>query len=103
MPWRSIAQRVGIQWATFPHLFEDYYVFQYATGISGAHALAHRVLSGTPGAADAYLAMLKAGGSVYPLDALKMAGVDLTTPEPVRETFAVLAGLIDRLELLVEG
>ena len=67
--------RVGIQWATFPHLFEDYYVFQYATGISGAHALAHRVLSGTPGAADVYLAMLKAGGSIYPLDALKMAGV----------------------------
>ena len=96
-------KRVGIQWATFPHLFEDYYVFQYATGISGAHALAHRVLSGTPGAADAYLAMLKAGGSIYPLDALKIAGVDLTTPEPVRETFAVLAGLIDRLELLVEG
>ena len=52
---------------------------------------------------DSYLAMLKAGGSIYPLDALKMAGVDLSTPEPVRETFAVLAGLIDRLELLVEG
>ena len=47
--------------------------------------------------------MLRAGGSVYPLDALKMAGVDLTTPEPVRETFAVLAGLIDRLEQLIEG
>jgi oligoendopeptidase F len=95
--------RVGIQWATFPHLFEDYYVFQYATGISGAHTLAHRVLSGVPGAADAYLAMLKAGGSMYPLDALKMAGVDLTTPEPVQETFAVLGELIDRLECLVEA
>jgi oligoendopeptidase F len=95
--------RVGIQWGTFPHLFEDYYVFQYATGISGAHTLAHRILSGTPGAADAYLAMLQAGGSMYPLDALKMAGVDLTTPEPVQETFAVLAGLIDRLEKLIDG
>ena len=84
-------KRVGIQWATFPHLIQDYYVFQYATGISGVHALAHRVLSGTPGAADAYLAMLRAGGSTYPLDALKMAGVDLTTPEPVQETFAVLS------------
>jgi oligoendopeptidase F len=95
--------RVGIQWATFPHLFDDYYVFQYATGISGAHALAHRVLSRAPGAADAYLAMLRAGGSIYPLDALRLAGVDLATPEPVQETFAVLAALIDRLEVLVEG
>lgn len=94
--------RVGIQWATFPHLFEDYYVFQYATGISGAHTLAHRVLSGAPDAASAYLAMLRAGGSMYPLDALKMAGVDLTSPEPVQETFAVLAGLIDRLEALID-
>lgn len=93
-------QRVGIQWATFPHLFADYYVFQYATGISGAHALANRILAGVPGAAEDYIGFLRAGGSMYPLDALKMAGVDLTTPEPVEETFAVLSGLIDRLEVL---
>lgn len=96
--------RVGITWAQFPtHLYMNFYVYQYATGISGAHALARRVLDGEPGAADAYLSFLKAGGSEYPLDVLKKAGVDLSTPEPVEETFGVLAGLVDRLEGLVSG
>ncbi|MER2599097.1 MAG: oligoendopeptidase F [Caldilineales bacterium] len=94
-------QRVGIDWATFPHLFADYYVFQYATGISGAHALANRILSGVPGAVDDYLGFLRAGSSRYPLDALRAAGVDLASPQPVEETFAVLGRLIDRLESLL--
>jgi oligoendopeptidase F len=96
-------ERVGIGWATFPHLYADYYVFQYATGISGAHALANRILSGVPGAAGDYLSFLRAGSSMYPLDALRMAGVDLLTPQPVEETFQVLSSLIDRLEQLVSG
>jgi oligoendopeptidase F len=93
--------RVGITWATFGHLYTDYYVYQYATGISGANALAQGVLSGAPGAAEAYLGFLKAGSSRYPLDVLKSAGVDLSTPEPVEAAFGVLAGLVDRLEKLV--
>jgi len=60
-------QRMGMTWATFGHLYTDYYVYQYATGISGANALASRILSGTPGAAEAYVGFLKAGGSLYPL------------------------------------
>ncbi len=96
------ADRVGITWAQFPtHLYANFYVYQYATGLSGAHALAERVLAGEPGARDDYLAFLSAGGSLYPLDALKLAGVDLTTPEPVERTFGVLAGMVDRLEGLV--
>jgi oligoendopeptidase F len=91
--------RVGSTWAQFPtHLYANFYVYQYATGISGAHALAEGVLAGKPGAAENYLAFLKTGGSRYPLDALKLAGVDLTTPEPVEQTFAVLARLVDQLE-----
>ncbi len=93
--------RVGIIWATFGHLYADYYVYQYATGISGANALAKRILSGVPHAADDYLRFLKVGGSMYALDALKLAGVDLTTPEPVEAAFEVLAGLVDRLEQIV--
>jgi len=96
------AQRDGITWATFGHLYADYYVYQYATGISGANALSRRILSGAPGAVDAYLGFLKAGNSGYPLDVLKAAGVDLTTPAPVEETFQVLEGLVARLERLVE-
>lgn len=94
--------RVGITFAQFPnHLYSHFYVYQYATGISGAHALAQRVRTGGKRAAEEYLAFLKAGNSLYPLDALKLAGVDLTSPEPIEQTFAVLAGLVDRLEGLL--
>ncbi len=95
-------ERVGVTWAQFGHLYLNFYVFQYATGISGAHALAQRVLDGEPGAADDYLAFLNAGSSEYALDVLKRAGVDLTTPEPVETTFGVLAQFVDRLETLIE-
>lgn len=95
--------RVGSTWAQFPtHLYSNFYVYQYATGISAAHALADQVLAGTPGAVDRYLAFLKAGSSRYPMDVLREAGVDLATPEPVEKTFGVLAGLIDRLEQLMQ-
>ena len=94
-------QRTGMTWATFGHLYMDYYVFQYATGISGANALSRRVLSGTPGAAEQYIRFLRSGSSLYALDALKLAGVDLTTPRAVEETYAILEGFISRLEELV--
>lgn len=96
--------RVGITWAQFhTHLYSRFYVFQYATGISGAHALAEGVLSGEPGAAERYLGFLRAGGSSYPLDALRAAGVDLSSPAPVEATFRVLEGLVARLERLAGG
>ncbi len=94
-------ERIGITWATFGHLYYDYYVYQYATGISAAHALSKRILDGVPGAAQDYLKFLSAGSSVYPLDALKIAGIDLTTPKPVEETFEVLGNYVDRLEGLL--
>jgi len=94
--------RVGITWAQFhTHLYSRFYVYQYATGISGAHALARPILDGDADAAARYVEFLKAGGSLDPLDALKRAGVDLTRPEPVEETFAVLDALVGRLEALV--
>lgn len=92
--------RIGITWAQFGHMYMDFYVYQYATGISGANALANGVLQGKAGAAENYLDFLKAGNSLYPLDALKMAGVDMTTPEPVEQAFAVLAGYVDKFEEL---
>ncbi|MGH2344624.1 MAG: M3 family metallopeptidase, partial [Chloroflexota bacterium] len=96
--------RIGITWAEFPaHLYYNFYVYQYATGISGAHALADKVLAGEPGALDRYLSFLKAGDSLFPLDALKMAGVDLAAPEPVERAFANLASLVDRLETLIDA
>jgi oligoendopeptidase F len=94
------AQRVGITWSQFVHLHANFYAYQYTTGISAAHALAERILNGEPGAADRYLQFLRSGGSVYPIDALRLAGVDMTSPEAVERTFAVLEGFVDRLETL---
>jgi oligoendopeptidase F len=95
-------QRVGMVWSTFSHLFSDYYVYQYATGISGAHALSGRILRGEKNAVEDYLGFLKSGSSAYPLEVLKNAGVDLAKPKPVEETFSVMEGYIDRLEKLVD-
>jgi oligoendopeptidase F len=94
-------ERIGVTWAQFLHMYMNFYVYQYATGISGAHALSHGVTSGQPGAAERYLDFLKSGSSRYPLEALNLAGVDLTSPEPVKAAFNVLAGLVERLETLV--
>jgi oligoendopeptidase F len=76
-------------------------VYQYATGIAGAHALARGILDKTDGSVDRYLDFLHAGGSRYPLDALAAAGVDLRSPEPVEIAFGILAEYVERLEKLV--
>jgi oligoendopeptidase F len=94
--------RVGMVWSTFSHLFSDYYVYQYATGISGAHALSGRILRREKNAVEDYLGFLRAGSSAYPLDVLRRAGVDLARPEPIEETFAVMEGYVDRLEKLLQ-
>ena len=95
-------RRTGITWAQFGHLYEAFYTFQYATGISAAHALANGILAGDDaGAVGRYLTFLQAGGSQYPMDALREAGVDMSTPAAVEETFKVLEGLVDRLEGLI--
>jgi oligoendopeptidase F len=93
-------QRDGITWAQFGHLYANFYVYQYTTGISAANMLAQKVLREGPPAAAQYRKFLNAGSSLYPIDALKLAGVDMTTPDAVETTFGVLAGLVDRLEQL---
>ena len=83
-------------------MYEAYYTFQYATGISAAHALANLILAGDDAnAVDRYLAFLKAGSSDYAIPVLKAAGVDMSTPLAVEETFKVLEDLVDRLEGLI--
>jgi len=94
-------ERIGITWAQFQHMYMNFYVFQYATGISAAHALANRVLQGVENAVPDYLAFLGSGGSDYPIPLLKRAGVDMTQPETVQEAFAYLASIVDRFEALL--
>jgi oligoendopeptidase F len=92
--------RVGITWATFGHLYSNFYVYQYATGISAANMLAKKILAGNQTDVQHYLEFLSAGSSMYPLDALNHAGIDMTKPDAVETTFAVLSEMVDRLEEL---
>ncbi len=94
--------RTAITWAQFQHLYEPYYTFQYATGISAAHAFSADILNGVAGAAERYLAFLRAGRSAYPLDVLRAAGADMTTPAVVEKTYGVLASIVDQLESLID-
>lgn len=94
--------RDGVVWAQFPHLYSAFYVYQYASGIAAANALAADVLAGKPGVRDRYIQFLSAGSSRYPLDALQLAGIDMSTPEPMDRAFAVLDSYVTRLEALVK-
>ncbi len=94
-------ERVGITWGTFTtHLYIDYYSFQYAIGISAANAIAKRILSGVPNAAQDHINFLKAGSSRSPMEVYKLAGVDMTSTGPIEDAFAVLEEYIDRLGML---
>jgi oligoendopeptidase F len=94
-------ERIGSTWAQFhTHLYSNFYVYQYATGIAGADHLVERVATGDSSAVQSYLAFLKSAGSMYPLEGLRMAGVDMTSPEPVEAAFATLARMVARLEEL---
>lgn len=92
---------IAWEWARIDHFFYNFYVYKYATGMASAVALARAILQGQSGALDRYLAFLKAGGSDYPLNILRTAGVDLTTPQPVASALAEFERLVGELESLV--
>ena len=95
--------QIGITWAQFQHMYMNFYVYNYATGISAAHALVKGIQEGGQDKVDRYLEFLSAGGSLYPLDALRLAGVDMTSSEPVDRAFETMARYVDRLEALVDA
>lgn len=88
-----------IEWARIPHFYNAFYVYQYATGFSSAVAIASRIFE--TGDAEAYLEFLKTGGSDYPLEELKIAGVDLTRPDTVKNAMKVFAQSLDEFEKLL--
>jgi oligoendopeptidase F len=95
------AERDGVTWAQFSHLYLNFYTYSYGLGISAATALAQSALRRPSDAAARYLAFLKGGDSVYPLEAWRLAGVDMNAPEPIERAFGVLAEMVDRLDALV--
>lgn len=101
-PKVKIEDVYGLEWALPGHFFDyNFYVYQYATSVTAASAFAERILAGGPKERDAYLGALKAGGSDYPVDVLKRAGVDMTSPEPFRAMLRKFETTLDEMEKLV--
>jgi oligoendopeptidase F len=92
---------VAHEWSFIPHFYRDFYVFQYATSFTASSALAEKVMAGDEAAKKRYLAFLSAGGSKYPIDLLKDAGVDMTTDEPLDLTIKKMNRVIDEMEKLL--
>ena len=93
-----VDEDIAIEWARIPHFYSDYYVYQYATGYAAASAFANSILVGKEGAVDKYKGFLKMGGSKYPIDILRIAGVDMTTSAPLEATIARFNELLDMIE-----
>ncbi len=93
---------VGVIWSTFGHLYVDYYVYQYATGIAGAYDMSQRILSKEHRAVERYLDFLKLGGAKYPIEALNVAGIDLKSPGTVQAAFDGMETMLDELEALLQ-
>ena len=97
----TIDKEVWSEWARIPHFYSAFYVFQYATGIAAATALARKVLEEGARAADQYLTFLKGGSSTNPLALLRGAGVDMATPDPIERALDVFEERTERLESLL--
>lgn len=97
-PDMIVDEEIDIEWARIPHFYSDYYVYQYATGYAAATAFANSILDGKEGAVEKYKGFLKRGGSLYPIDILKEAGVDMTTPKPIEATIKRFNELLDMME-----
>jgi oligoendopeptidase F len=93
----------AVYWARIPHFYSDFYVYRYATSYCAAAALARDVLDEKPEARDAYLGLLKAGSSDYPLVLLRRAGVDMTAPAPIEAAMKRLQRLLEEMETLLAG
>ncbi|MGE3959028.1 MAG: oligoendopeptidase F [Vicinamibacterales bacterium] len=90
------------EWSFISHFYAEFYVYQYATAFTASEALASRVKAGDTEAARRYLAFLSAGGSKYPIDLLRDAGVDMTTDEPLDLTMAQMARVMDQIEAILD-
>lgn len=100
-PEMTFEDESDLEGLRIPHFYRAFYVYKYATGISASQALAERVLSGGKSERDDYFSFLKSGGSRFPIDALKCAGVDMSTPQPVEAACKSFAKMVDELETLI--
>ena len=96
-----VDDQIAMEWARIPHFYYNYYVFQYATGYSAAIALSRRILREGESAVKDYLGFLSGGCSKSPIDLLKGAGVDMTSPAPVNDALQLFGELLDEMESLM--
>ena len=101
-PDMVVDDEIAMEWARIPHFYYNYYVFQYATGYSAAIALSRKILSEGESAVKDYIGFLSGGCSKSPIDLLKGAGVDMTSPEPVNQALQLFGELLDEKEKLTE-
>ena len=94
--------RSRLTWSRIPHFFYNYYVYQYATAYSGAVALSRRVLAGGQAEREQYLDILRSGCSRYPVETVKLGGVDLASKQPMSDVIALFGSLIDQVEELLD-
>lgn len=92
---------IKYEWARIPHFYNAFYVYKYATGYSAATAISEKILNEGRPAADRYIEFLKTGESDYPIELLKIAGVDMSTPEPVEKAMDTFNSLLDEFEKLI--
>ncbi len=97
----TLDPQLDLECLRIPHFYNAFYVYKYATGISAAVALSQRVLAGEPGAVEKYLGFLRSGGSKFPLETLRAAGVDMATSEPIESTLRLFEQRIGELENLL--
>lgn len=96
-----VDQDIDLEWARIPHFYYNFYVYKYATGFSAATALANMILEEGEPAVKKYLEFLKSGDSDYPLNILKRAGVDMSSPEPISSAIATFRDFLKRYEELL--
>jgi oligoendopeptidase F len=94
-------EEIQYEWSRIPHFYNAFYVYKYATGFSAAAAISKKILEEGPAARDAYIEFLRSGESNYPIELLKIAGVDMSRPEPIADAMKIFSGLIDELEALI--
>lgn len=97
-----VDELIDYEWARIPHFYMDFYVYKYATGFSAATSLAKQILDGGEPAVIRYVEFLKSGGSDYPLNLLKKAGVDMNSKEPIQRALDVFSDLLDQMEALIQ-
>ena len=94
----KVDKEIGLEWARIPHFYSAFYVYQYTTGFSSAALIANEIQAGAPDALDRYLQFLSSGGRDYPIELLKIAGVDLSTPKPVEAALGIFQEYVKQLE-----